>query len=118
MKLMDCSKAMFGLNQVSSNKIHYAHEHSVLVDGMWAQLQYGSELSEFSVTFSISYRYPPTWVPSQKKLLVVLSRNRQRQGLDVRAFVLSALQSVNVSRFWEECMIPAFFSDVSDYTAS
>jgi hypothetical protein len=27
----------------------------VLVNGMWAQLQYGSELSEFSVTFSVSY---------------------------------------------------------------
>ena len=85
----------------------------LLVDGMWAQLRYGSELSEFSVTFPFltvpSYRYPPTWVPSQRNFLIVLSRNRQRQGLDVRAIVLSALQSVNVNRFWEECMTPAFF---------
>jgi hypothetical protein len=27
----------------------------VLVEGMWAQLQHGSELSEFSLTFSIAY---------------------------------------------------------------
>ena len=87
----------------------------VLVDGMWAQVQYGSESSEFSVTFSISYgslSQVPAYmsnVAKKKKKLIVLSCKRQRQGLDVRAIVLSALQSVNVKRFWEKCMTPVFF---------
>ena len=77
----------------------------VLLDGMWVQLQHGSELSEFSVTFPFltvpSHRYPPHMGTVAKTLFMVLGLNTQRQGLDVIAVLLSTLQSVNVNTFWE-----------------
>ena len=84
----------------------------VLIDGMWAQLQYGSEFSEFSVTFSISYSsflHVPAYMGTVAKKLLIRSVVRDSDKVLTSESLCYQHFSVNVDRFWEKCMTPVFF---------